>query len=96
MQTAGLPAPNNDDLFALIDQWAKQLDLLPELAQSALYFCICRTKVPCDNNYICAVKLFTRRLVSQVLSTNYVVRLYKGFSCPSELAMCILKFFKMS
>jgi len=38
VQTAGLPAPNNDDLFALIDQWAKQLDILPELAQSALYF----------------------------------------------------------
>jgi len=38
VQTTALPTPNNDDLFALIDQWAKQLDITPELAQSALYF----------------------------------------------------------
>jgi len=38
VQTTALAAPNNDDLFALIDQWAKQADMTPELAQSALYF----------------------------------------------------------
>jgi hypothetical protein len=38
VQGAALPAPNNDNLFALIDQWAKQIDIAPELAQSALYF----------------------------------------------------------
>jgi hypothetical protein len=38
VQTTALPAPNNDNLFALIDQWAKQVDLTPEVAQSALYF----------------------------------------------------------
>ena len=38
VQNRPLPAPNNDDLFALIDQWAKQLDLAPEVAQSSLYF----------------------------------------------------------
>ena len=38
VQATALPAPNNDNLFALIDQWAKQVDMVPELAQSALYF----------------------------------------------------------
>ncbi len=38
VQSVALPAPNNDNLFALIDQWGKQVDLAPELAQSALYF----------------------------------------------------------
>ena len=38
VQTPALAAPNNDNLFALIDQWAKQLDLAPEVAQSALYY----------------------------------------------------------
>jgi hypothetical protein len=38
VQATALPAPNNDNLFALIDQWAKQVEMVPELAQSALYF----------------------------------------------------------
>ena len=38
VQTPALAAPNNDNLFALIDQWAKQLDLAPEVAQSVLYY----------------------------------------------------------
>jgi len=33
-----LEAPNNNDLFALVDQWATQVHLSPEVAQSALYF----------------------------------------------------------
>jgi hypothetical protein len=38
VKTSALSAPNNDNLFALIDQWARQMDVTPELAQSALYF----------------------------------------------------------
>ena len=38
VQTRAIPAPNNDNLFAIIEQWAKQLDMAPEIAQSALYF----------------------------------------------------------
>ena len=38
VQARAIPAPNNDNLFALIEQWAKQVDMAPELAQSALYF----------------------------------------------------------
>ena len=38
VQTRAISAPNNDNLFAIIEQWAKQLDMAPEIAQSALYF----------------------------------------------------------
>jgi len=38
IKTQALPAPNNDDLFALVAQWAEKLKLEPEEAQTALYY----------------------------------------------------------
>lgn len=38
VQTSALPAPNNDNLFELIDLWSKQVNMEPEQAQSVLYF----------------------------------------------------------
>ena len=38
LKSQALPAPNNDDLFAMIDLWSKSVGLTPESAQSALYF----------------------------------------------------------